>query len=201
MPKSKLKDNTENTENKDSWWYSISASYGKFMAIGSFIFTVILFIIAIIVVNYFFYNKEDLYGEKIIKGKIKDSTCNRYITNSGDNKNSSTVNYDCNMNISYNIDNIEYEKKNFVINSTTYYNKDSMIDLRYNKNNPNDITEKTLSYDSLGNIILLIFFIIMFLSGINLIVVLMFKPAAAASGIASLGGTVASGISRGWRTD
>jgi hypothetical protein len=194
--RSKSKFDTDKSDNKESWWYGPSADYGKFVSVIGFVITLILFIAVLYGVNFFLYSRVDPYGEKIIKGKIKDVSCNRYTTSSGE-KNNITTNYDCNLDISYNINNIDYNKKNHIINSTTYYNKGSIIDLRYNKDDPNDITENTWSYNNIGNIIVIVFFIIMIFSIINLIAVFLFKPAAAAVGIASLGGTVAKGVATG----
>jgi len=200
--RSKSKFDTDKSDNKESWWYSPSADYGKYAAIVSCVFTVILFICVLYAVNYFLYSKVDPYGEKIIKGKIKDVSCNRYTTFSGE-KNNATTNYDCSLDIEYDINNINYNKKNHIINSSTYYNKGSRIDLRYNKDDPNDITENTWSYNNIGNLIVFVCFIIMIFAIVNLIGVILFKPAAAAAGLASLGGTVAQGVasgaSRGWK--
>ena len=196
MSRSRSKFDTDKSDNKESWWYTPSADYGKFVAIVSVVSTVVIFFIILFAVNYFLYSKVDPYGDKIIKGKIKDVSCNRYTTFSGENNNAATK-YDCSLDISYIIDNIDYNKKNHIINSTTYYNKGSQIDLRYNKDDPNDITENTWTYNTIGNIIVFVFFIIMIFTIINLIGVLLFKPAAAAAGLASLGGTVAHGVAKG----
>jgi hypothetical protein len=209
MPKSKNQPPpiTDNTDNKDSGWmsffnagYSGTAMYGKFIAIKNFIIILIIYIIVIFSVNSFLYNKEDIYGENIIKGKINDSTCKKYTNYSSNSNSNGTTNWDCSLNIAYNIDNTNYEKKNHKTNSSTYYSPNSIVDLRYNKYDKNDINLDTWSYDYWGNIIILFSSIIFILAAINLISVFLFPPAAAATGAAALGGTVAHGISSGWNS-
>lgn len=194
------------TENKDSGLmsflnagYNGSAIYGKIIAIQNFIGFLILYIIVIFSVNHFFYKKEDIYGENIIKGKINESICrkNTTFTTSSD-RNTMTTNYDCSMNISYNIDNINYDKKNHKTYSTTYYPPNSIVNLRYNKYDKNDITTDTWSSNFIGNIIIIFFSIILIISLISTINVFLFQPAAAATGAASLGNTISHGISSGW---
>lgn len=194
----------DNTDNKDSGWMSIfnagysgTAMYGKFISVRNFLIVLIIYIIVIFAVNKLLYEKQDIYEENYIKGTVKDSTCKKIIK---DVKNSSTINWDCSMNILYNINNINYEKKNHNITSDTYYDPNSNINLRYSKYDKNDITENTWSYDYWGNIIILFSSIILLFSFINLISVFLFPSAAAATGAASLGGTVAQGISSGWNS-
>jgi hypothetical protein len=188
-------------QNTDSDWMSFfkagykgTAMYGTFLAVKNFIIALLIFIGIIFLVNYILKNNEDIFGNNFIKGKIKESKCNKYIN---DLRNSSNINWDCSMNIYYKINNIDYEKKNHYINSNKYYAPNEDIDLRYSKYDNNDITENTWSYNFIGNIVILLFFIILFFSIINLITVVLFPEAAAASGAASLGNTVAQGIGSG----
>lgn len=191
----------EDTENKDSGWMSIfkagykgTAMYGTFLAGKNFIISLLIFIGIIFLINYVLKTNEDIFGNNFITGKIKESTCKKIIK---DPRNSSNINWDCSMNIEYKINNIDYKKENHYTNSNKYYSSNSDIDLRYSKYDNNDITENTWSYGFIGNIVIFIFFIIFFFSTINLITVLLFPQAAAATGAASLGNTVAQGIGSG----
>ena len=177
--------------------YKGTAMYGTFLAGKNFIISLLIFIGIIFLVNYVLKTNEDIFGNNFITGKIKESTCKKFIK---DPRNSSNINWDCSMNILYNINNINYEKKNHNITSDTYYDPNSNINLRYSKYDKNDITENTWSYDYWGNIIILFSSIILLFSFINLISVFLFPSAAAATGAASLGGTVAQGISSGWNS-
>ena len=191
-------------ENTETDWMSIfkagykgTAMYGTFIAGKNFIIALLIFIGVIFLVKYIINNNEDIFGDNFIKGKIKESTCKKYIK---DPRNSSFVNWDCSMNIEYKINNIDYKKENHYTNSNKYYASNSDIDLRYSKYDNNDITENTWSYNFIFNIFILFFFIILFFSTINLITVFLFPQAAAATGAASLGNTVAQGIGSGFNT-
>jgi len=188
--------NTNNTDNNNSGiindLYNTSAAVGKFKATVTFVFLLFVFICILFLVNHFLYNKEDIYDNNLIKGTVKDSTCTK---NSNNSNNSNNINWDCSTNILYNINNIDYVKKNFHTNSSTYYYPDSKIDLRYNKYDHNNITDNTYSNNFYGNVIIFFSFIILLLSGIQLISVYMFKPLAAASGAGAIAGTVVGATS------
>jgi hypothetical protein len=124
---------------KSSIEYVADAS--AFFARGRAFFSMIVGIIIgfiIFVIGIFIFRSKDVYGNNQIKGTVKDSLCKEDYTKKNNN------NWDCSLNIKYNIDNVEYVKPNFQIyNSNKYYNPSNSIDLRYNTYDKNDITTDT----------------------------------------------------------
>jgi preprotein translocase subunit SecG len=190
---SKSSKNTKSSNNTNSFTSLVfdgTAGYGKLMAVITFIFVLLLFLVAIYLVNRFLYKKEDVYDKNFTKGTVKDSTCTKY-TNSDNN-----MKWDCSMNLLYNINNNDYVK-NYHISSSTYYTPDTKIDLRYNKYDNKDITTDTYSNTFKGNIIIFIVSIILLASIIQLYSVFKWKVVAAATGAGSLAGSFASKVSGG----
>ena len=83
--------------------------------------------------GYYLYNKEDVYANNFTKGKVINSICRRKFNN-----------WECNLNLSYIIDNNEYTQQ-INTKSFKYYYPRELIDLRYSKYDNKNITLDTLT--------------------------------------------------------
>lgn len=180
--------NSDNTNSLTSMGIDGLAGYAKFKAVISVFITFFIFCITSRL-GYYIYKKEDIYENNLTKGRVQDSTCTKYSSNNN--------NWDCSMNLLYNINNNDYVKNNYHINSSTYYAPNTQIDLRYNKYDNRDITTDTFTNHFKGGLVIFIGFFIFMMSLIYLYTVFTWKIVAVASGAGDLAGSIASSISRG----
>ena len=169
--------------------YNGIASLGRAKAYIGFFIAFLIFCLTSYF-GYYLYNSEDIYGKNFIKGKVKDSLCKKI---------QNYKNYDCSLNIQYNIDTKEYESNNYLLpNSTKYYSQGNEIDLRYNTKDKNDITNDTWPNSSKGIGIMIFGLIILIFASIQLYIMITFEIAAVASGTADITSTIVSSISSGF---
>ncbi len=123
--------------------YEDTSSLGKFMGlIGLIIAIVVAVILFICAINY-----RNTPDNPSTTATVLSATCTNLVI---ENK----VEYSCILNIKYTINGIDYT--NYITTqSNTYYHVNSVIDINYDVNNPNNITIKsfdnaTMSYISCG---------------------------------------------------
>jgi nitrate reductase gamma subunit len=119
---------------------------------------IIVFIIVSIVfiyVGYTIFNTEDVFGNNVISAYVLDSNCIYKSKKSGRNY---KYWYDCDLILKYNIDNQEYTKN--IKSSDRYYYNGEKINIRYNKNNKNEITLSTYTNRFSGMIFMFIGFVL-----------------------------------------
>jgi len=153
-----------------------SAFLGKADAIWDIIvgafFSIICFGFSI-----YLFKKEDEYGNNKIKGTVINSLCTQYKTKKNRN------NWDCSLNIQYNIDNNQYLKNNYDLeNSTKKYNNGDSIDLRYKTDDKNVITHQTYSNKTLAIILMVISFFLIVIPVVWYILLTKSKNLATAAG-------------------
>lgn len=177
-----MEKSADNTNSIASMAYDAAAAYARLRAsIGLFI-TFIIFCITLSI-GYGLYKKEELYENNLTKGIVQNSICGREIQNR----------YDCSINLLYNIDNNEYAQ-NYRTSSTKNYSPGELIDLRYNKNNKNDITTDTSNSRWSGIMIMIFGLFLLIIISLYTYSVFTWKIVAVADTASNLAGNFASSI-------
>jgi len=174
----------DNSSDIGTMLYDGAAEISRWRALIGVIITFIIFCFTS-GMAYYIYNNEDVYENNFIKGKVKDSTCIRDIHNNT---------WDCNMKFLYNINNNEYTQ-NHRTNNSTYYSPGALIDLRYNKHDPNDITTDTLSKGFKAGMLMFFGLFVLMLALLHYYSVTTWKILAVADTAGSIASSITSSIS------
>ena len=126
--------------------YEGSATLGKVQSyVGLFIFGFISIILVVIAIYLFTINESNLADTQ---GIILHSICNKIEGTGGNN-----MSYSCNLQVKYVVNEKEYIG-NITINSSAQYYPGTFIDITYDSNNPNHVTEKKLRDKTIAFILL-----------------------------------------------
>lgn len=126
--------------------YEAAADYGKIRSIIAAIIVTIIGVIAISVGVYFIRSK-DSYDKEVL-GLVQESICNQ-ITKK-DSKGNRTIQYECNINVLYKVDNKEYTKS-FIVTQSNQIAKNSNIELEYDSTNLEDVRIKQIKNKYIGS--------------------------------------------------
>lgn len=148
--------------------YDSTAELGSIRAKIFLGFGIILGIIMIIIAGYlFFKDQSNLIDTKAVVKSV--SYCNKNISvdtnKSNKNNKFEKETYNCEITINYSINGSQYEKK--LLTNKGIINHGETIEITYDKNNPNDVTEKILRYKTISYILLGISIFIISLSSIS----------------------------------
>ena len=170
--------------------YEAASEYGKIRSIIGAVIATVIGVIAISVGVYFIQAK-DTYDSQII-GLVQESVCNQIINT--DSKGNKTIQYDCNINVLYKVNNKEYTKS-LVVRQSNQIAKNSNIDLEYVSANPEDIRVKQIKSKYIGSASVIIAIIVIAIAWLFVFFTQKSKTFSAATGAFGFASD-ASGVAR-----
>lgn len=162
--------------------YSGAAAYGKFQAGLGLVLGTIIGIIMVIVGISLANRAVSLTGKS--EAILSDVVCNQIGTRSNDSKNVENV-YDCQFNIKYKVNDIEYTKHILTHNSVQHYNSESLT-IYYNPDHPDDAQLNSDDTYALGYVLVAGGIVLVLGSWLWFYIATRFKFAAAAGAVRSI---------------
>lgn len=156
-----------------------TANLGKVTTSISFIISIIIGVIFIIVAIYFGVQRQ----KPSVKALIKISNCE---TETKISNNRKVISYRCLLKLIYTINNIDYIN-DLSVNSYNVYNPNSYIDIEYDESNPNNINLKGLDNTSISSISMGIALVLVGFSFVNYYLTNQSKTYASLQGMSSIG--------------
>ena len=174
--------------------YEAASEYGKIRSILGAIVGTIAGVIAISIGIYFIQAKDNYDG--LVIGIVQESICNQITLT--DSKGNRTIQYDCNLTVSYKVNDKEYIKP-FVIRKNTQIVKNSNLELEFVSSNPEDVRVKQIKSKYIGSASIIIATIVIVLAWLFVFFTQKsktFSAATGAFGFASDASSVARNIFR-----
>lgn len=155
--------------------YSGSAAIGKVKATISLVVGIIITVCLSSAGSYIIVSTPSRSSET--KASVVDSECKQFVRQMNNKSSTST---ECTTGVNYNVDNKKYNNK--VKTDGTLFKQGEKINIKYNPNNPNDISYNEMSNKKLGFILIGIGIILVILVVIYYYLITTYKPLAALEG-------------------
>ena len=153
--------------------YSGSADLGYIKSLIGLIVAIIIGVILLIFSYYFLSSSDNFVG---VTWTVVSANCNQGTVSSN-----RTIKYNCNLIVSYTVNDKVYQN-NLISSSSVFYNNGESITISYDKTNPNSIKLGAMSNTMIGSISIIFAIIIVLGSGINYYLTEHYKFYAAAQG-------------------